>query len=142
VAEVYAGFICGYACALALTPLVAISLLRLSTTNATLGRLLPPGTSAVGLSVILHIGVAMGATAAGLLLGIVLKAMDSGRQMHFLLSRNAAFTVLVLGLVIALVAPVFMVLPRVRGAVLAGAFVTVLVFGWLMPFLASKAHFG
>src|SRR2546423_5250354 len=94
-AEVYAGFICGFALALVITPLLAFALLRLRASSETLGRLFPAGTSAVGLAVVLHLGVVLALTAAGILLGIVLKAMDSGRQVHFLFSHNVAFTLIV-----------------------------------------------
>jgi hypothetical protein len=140
-AEVFAGFLCGYISALVLTPFLALGLLRMRASSVVLARLLPAGTPAVGLMVILHTGLAMFWTGAGLLLGLVLKAMNSGHPVHFLLSRNVAFSLFVAGLVIAAVAPVALMSARHRHMVLISGGLVVLVFGWLMPYLAAWSTF-
>ena len=140
-AEVFAGLLCGFIAALVLTPLLAIALLKMRATSALLARLLPPGTSAAGLMVIVNGGMAFFWTAIGILLGLVLKAMNSGTPRHFLLSRNAAFTLFVAGVVLALAAPIAFVALRYRAVAIAGAAGMVLLFGWLMPYLADWSKF-
>jgi hypothetical protein len=140
-AEVFAGFLCGYVSALVLTPVLALALLKMRSTSDLLSRLLPPGTPAVGLMVILHTGMAMLWTAAGLLLGLVLMAMNSGHQVQFLLSRNVAFSFFVAGLTLATVAPIALVSKRYRRSALVGASLVVLLFGWLMPYVAAWSSF-
>src|SRR5438067_6600706 len=127
-AEVFAGFLCGYVSALVLTPILALSLLKMRATSELANRLLPPGTSAVGLMVILHTGMAMFWTAAGLLLGLVLKAMNSGHRVEFLLTRNLAFTFFVAGLVLAAIAPVVLLSSRHRRTAVVGGGLVVLLF--------------
>jgi len=141
VAEVFAGFLCGYISALVLTPILALGLLKMRATSDLANRLLPPGTSAVGLMVILHTGMAMFWTAAGLLLGLVLNAMNGGHRVQFLLIRNVAFTVFVAGLVLAAVAPIALLSSRYRRSALIGGSLVVLLFGWLMPYLAAWSSF-
>ena len=140
-AEVFAGFLCGYISALVLTPFLALLLLRMRTSSLVLARLLPAGTPAAGLMVILHAGMAMFWTAAGLLLGLVLKAMNSGHTIHFLLSRNAAFSLFVAGLVLALIGPVAFLSARYRRAAVITGGLVLLLFGWLMPYLAAWSSF-
>src|SRR5438067_12527083 len=113
-AEVFAGFLCGYVSALVLTPILALSLLKMRATSDLANRLLPPGTSAVGLMVILHTGMAMFWTAAGLLLGLVLKAMNGGHRIQFVLTRNVAFTLFVAALVLAAITPIVVLSARYR----------------------------
>jgi len=140
VAEVFAGFLCGYISAIALTPILSLSLLRMRATSALGARLLPPGTPAVGLMVILHTGLAMFWTAAGLLLGLLLHAM-AGNAHHFLLSRNAAFTLFVAGSVLALLAPFAVMFRQFRTSALVSGALVVVLFGWLMPYLAAWSSF-
>ena len=138
-AEVFAGFVCGYLLALISTPLLAIVLLRLRTGSELLGRLLPPGVSALSLSVLLHGALFLFWTAAGILLGLVLLAMgDAGDAVG---SLNPPFSLFVAGLTLALAAPVVIVLRAVRRPALICAVAAVLVFGWLMPYMAEWSNF-
>ena len=140
-AEVFAGFLCGYVSALVLTPILALSLLKVRATSELGNRLLPPGTSAVGLMVILHTGMAIFWTGAGLLLGLVLKGMNDGHRVHFLLIRNVAFTLFVAGLALAAVAPIVLLSSRYRRSAFVGGGLVALLFGWLMPYLAAWSSF-
>jgi len=56
-------------------------------------------------------------------------------------SLNGAFSLFVAALALALVAPLVVLLPAFRRLVLAGALLVVLVFGWLMPYLAEWSSF-
>jgi len=135
VAEVFAGFVSGYAMAVITTPMLSLLLVRLRMESALMSRLLPEGTSAVGLSVLLHGALAMFWTAMGLLLGLVLLLMnDSGSALG---SLNGAYTLFVAGLFVAIGAPLFAVLAPLRRQVALAIVVAILVFGWLTPYLAE-----
>lgn len=134
-AEVFAGFVSGYAMAVITTPMLSLLLVRLRMESALMSRLLPEGTSAVGLSVLLHGALAMFWTAMGLLLGLVLLLMnDSGSALG---SLNGAYTLFVAGLFVAIGAPLFAVLAPLRRQVALAIVVAILVFGWLTPYLAE-----
>ena len=134
-AEVFAGFVSGYAMAVITTPMLSLLLVRLRMESALMSRLLPEGTSAVGLSVLLHGALAMFWTMMGLLLGLVLLLMnDSGSALG---SLNGAYTLFVAGLFVAIGAPLFAVLAPLRRQVALAIVVAILVFGWLTPYLAE-----
>jgi hypothetical protein len=139
VGEVFAGFVCGYALAIASTPLLAILLLRLRTGNELMMRLLPAGTSTAGLGVILHGGLFLFWTAAGILLGLVLLAMGDTRSA--LGSAHPPFSLFVLGLALAFSAPLIALLPPARAFAIVAAILVVVIFGWLMPHMAGWSNF-
>jgi hypothetical protein len=137
VPEVFAGFIVGYALALVSTPILAMSLLKLRAESAVLARLFPAGTSATGLAVILHGGLMLTWTALGMLLGLLLLAMEG--EGSALGSPNAPFTLFVFGSVLAIVAPMFVLARPLRPLFAANAIAAVAGFGWLMPYMAQWA---
>ena len=73
-AEVFAGFVSGYTLAIVSTPVLAVQLLRLRAGSELFARLLPAGTNAVMLAVLLHGALFLFWTAAGIALGLVLFA--------------------------------------------------------------------
>jgi hypothetical protein len=137
VPEAFAGFICGYAMALALTPTLAYTLLKLRAGNGVLARLLPVGTSATGFAAILHMGLFFACTGLGMIFGLVLLAMDGAGGA--LGSPNGPYTLFVFGSVLAIVAPLFVLLPPLRPMMAANALLAVAGFGWLMPYMAQWA---
>jgi hypothetical protein len=136
---VFAGFVAGYILALISTPLVSLLLLRLRAGSDLLERLLPAGTSAVGVSVLLHGALALLWTGFGIVLGLLLLAMRGAGEGAG--SLNAPFSLFVAGLVLAIVAPVFVILRPLRRYVAGYALVVLLIFGWLMPYLAEWSTF-
>jgi hypothetical protein len=137
--EVFAGFLAGYILALVTTPLLAFGLLRLRTRSAWLARLLPPEVPAIGLMVLAHGALFMFWTAVGILLGLVLLAMqDEGGALG---SRNAAFSLFVSALVLMIAAPLVIAVRPLRQPALVCAVVAVVVFGWLMPYMAGWSKF-
>lgn len=138
-AQVFAGFVCGYILALAGAPILALDLLRVRASNSAVSRLMPAGTSVVALTVVLHGVLIIGCTGAGLLLGLLLYAMRHAEGA--LGSPNIAFTLFVFGATIALFAPAVVLAGRFRQQVLATAAVVFLLFGWLMPYLAEWSTF-
>lgn len=133
--EVFAGFVTGYAMAVITTPMLSFLLVRLRLESALMSRLLPPGTSAVSLSVLLHGALAMFWTAMGLILGLVLLAMrDSDSALG---SLNGPYALFVAGLFVAIGAPLFAVFAPLRCLVALTMVLAILAFGWLTPYLAQ-----
>ena len=63
-AEVMAGFVCGYGLALVVTPIAAIALVRARVSSPLLRQVMPGGTSLIAVSVILHTFAFLTLTAA------------------------------------------------------------------------------
>jgi hypothetical protein len=139
VAEVFGGFVTGYAMAVISTPLLSFWLVRLRLESALMAKLLPEGTSAVGLSVILHGALALFWTGIGLVLGLVLYGMrDAGEALG---SLNGPYTLFVAALFVALGAPLVGLLPPLRRMLVSGIVLAIIVFGWLTPYLAEWSSF-
>ncbi len=138
-AEVFAGFVTGYAMAVITTPLLSVWLVRLRMESALMARLLPEGASAVSMSLILHGALALFWTGVGLLLGLVLLGMRGAGEA--LGSLNAQYTLFVAGMFVALGAPLVVLLPSLRRVTLPGILLAILVFGWLTPYLAQWSSF-
>ena len=137
--EVFAGFVCGYILALVGAPALAVGLMRLRTSSQVVARLLPENAPMAALMVVLHGGLMILFTGAGLILGLVLLAMGDSRGA--LGSPNIAFTLLVFGLTWAAFAPVLILLKRYRTQASAAALLVLLLFGWLMPHMAGWSKF-
>ncbi len=135
-AEVFAGLICGYALALVATPVGAIALVRARATNEQLQRLVPPATSLVAISIILH-GLAMlTLTALGILLGLLLLGIENGNPAGGIGSPNRVFTAFIIATSVIAVAPLALFSRSPRLPLLAGGLLFAGMFGWLMPYLA------
>ena len=138
-AEVFAGFVAGYALALITTPLFSIALIRLRAGSPALARLVPAEVPFVGISVLLHGALMFFWTGVGLVLGMLLLAMkDSGEGAG---SLNAPFTLLVASLVLAVSAPLFVLAAALRQVVVVCALLALVAYGWLMPYLAEWSKF-
>jgi hypothetical protein len=135
VAEVFAGFIAGYAMAVLTTPMLSFLLLKLRMESPLMARLVPEGTSAVGLSVLLHGGLALFWTMMGILLGLVLLGMeDAGSALG---SLNGPYTLFVAALFVAIAAPIFALFAPLRRVIASAVVLAILVYGWLTPYLAE-----
>ena len=134
--EVFAGFIIGFALSLAVAPLGAILLIRSNDRTGLAQRLAPPGTNIIALSVVLHFAAMIVLTMIGLLLGMLLAALNGRRPDNGLGSPNAAYTLIVVALTAVLVIPALAV-PTVRRYCVAGALLFVVLFAWVMPWLAE-----
>jgi len=139
VAEVFAGFVTGYGMALVTTPLLSVLLVRLRMESALMSRILPAGTNAVSVSVLLHIALALFWTGVGLVLGLILLGMrDAGGAIG---SLNGPYTLFVAALFVAISAPLVILLPPLRRVTLGAVVVSIAAFGWLMPYLAEWSRF-
>ena len=136
--EVFAGFLVGYVLTVISTPLLAIALLRLRASSVMVGRLLP-GANILSLSVILHGTLFFFWTGIGIILGLLLLAMDGGGRA--LGSANAGFTLFVAGLTLAIMAPFIVILRPLRRVLIGLSLVMLVAFGWLMPWLAEWSSF-
>ena len=135
-AEVFAGFVIGFALSLAVAPLGAILLIRSNDRTGLAQRVAPPGTNIIALSVVLHFAAMIVLTMIGLLLGMLLAALNDRRPDNGLGSPNAAYTLIVVALTAVLVIPT-MAVPSVRRYCVVAALLFALLFGWAAPWLAE-----
>lgn len=134
-AEVFAGFVVGYAMSLLVAPMAAVLILRANRAGVA-QRIAPPGTNFVALSMVLHFGAMLLFTAAGMILGLSLHGIESRRPDGGLGSPNGVYTMMVVALTAVVVLPTAIV-PAVRRFTFAGALVFAAAFGWGMPWLAT-----
>lgn len=135
-ADVFAGFVIGYALALLAAPVTAIALVRSNDRTGLAQRVAPEGTSVVALSVVLHFAAMIVLTAIGLVLGMALNGIDARRPDGGIGSPNLVYTAMVLALTAVVVIPTLAV-PSVRRYALAGGAIFAAAFGWAMPWLAT-----
>jgi hypothetical protein len=135
-ADVFAGFLVGYAIALLLTPIAAIALVRSNDRSGFARRMAPPGTNVIALAVVLHTAAIISFTAIGLVLGMALAGIDERRSGGGLGSPNVVYTLMVVALTAVLVIPA-MAVPAVRRYALAAGAVFAAAFGWAVPWLAK-----
>lgn len=135
-AEVFAGFVCGYGLALAVTPLLAIALIRARVGSPLLQRLAPPETNLLALSMVLHTFAFFALTLVGLVLGLMLHGIEDQHPAGGLGSPNGVFTALIIAIAAIAVVPIAIALPRQRAVLLIGGTVFAITFGWLMPYLS------
>lgn len=137
--QVFAGFVAGYGLALLTTPVLAFLLFRLRANSELLLRIFPREAPMVAVALVLHGALTFALTGLGLVLGLVLLAMEDADGA--LGSLNWAFTLFVFAMSLAGAAPVFALLRPFRRVVAAYAVLFVAVFGWLMPYLAEWSKF-
>jgi hypothetical protein len=135
-AEVMAGFVCGYALALVATPVAAIAIVRARARSALMRQIAPPETSFVAISVLLHMFAMLTLTAIGVVLGLMLAGVEDKSPAGGLGSPNRVFTALILAIAAIAVVPIAAVMPRWRVPLLASGFVFAICFGWAMPWLS------
>ena len=138
-AEVFAGFVAGFALALVTTPLVAMALLGMRAGNGTIARLWPPEANLVAVSMIIHGFTSFALTGLGIVLGLVHLGMDGAATGAG--SLNAPYTLFVAALVLAIFAPLVAILSSVRPHLIAYALIAVAIYGHLMPYLADWSRF-
>jgi hypothetical protein len=135
-ADVFAGFVVGYALALLAAPIGAIALIRSNDRTGLAQRIAPEGTSVIALSVVLHFAAMIVLTALGLILGMALNGIDARRPDDGLGSPNLVYTTMVLALTAVIVIPALAVPAARRYALLVGV-IFAAAFGWAMPWLAT-----
>jgi hypothetical protein len=139
-AEVLAGFVCGYIVALAAAPAGAIAAIR--SRSPRVRAIVPPRTSVVALSVVLHGFAFLMFTAVGMLLGALLAALEEQAPEGGLGSPNLVFTALILACVAITIVPIAVAVPPIRRLALALGLGLIGLFGYLMPYLAAWSPLG
>jgi hypothetical protein len=135
-AEVFSGFVVGYALALAAGALGAIVIVRSNERTGLAQTIAPPGTNVVALAVVVHFAAMLLLTAIGMILGMALAGLEDRRPEGGIGSPNAIYTALVLALTAVVVIPTLAV-QEMRRFALAGALIFVIAFGWVTPWLAE-----
>lgn len=136
-AEVFAGFIVGYALAIIVAPVGAVWLISSNKQTGFAQRVAPPGTNVVALALFLHMLAFFVMTGLGLILGMALAGIEDRRPDSGLGSPNLVYTLLVVSLVAVVVIPL-VIMPWRRYALLM-ALLIVVAFGWAAPWLAQAA---
>jgi hypothetical protein len=135
-AEVFSGFVVGYALSLAIAPVAAIAVVRSNDRTGFAQRFAPEGTNVVALAVVLHFAAMLMLTALGMVLGMALAGLEDRRPASGLGSPNMVYTLLVLALTAVIVIPAIAI-PAIRRFALFGALIFAIAFGWAMPWLAQ-----
>jgi hypothetical protein len=139
VAEVFAGFVAGFIVSLVVAPLGAMGLLTMRARSPLLAAMLPTGVPAVSVTMLVHFALFFFCTGIGLILGMVLLAMEgAGRGLG---SPNAAYTLFVFGVLLAVFAPFALLIAPARRYVVGSAVIALVVFGWLLPYMAEWSKF-
>ncbi len=136
-AEVMAGFVCGFALSLAATPVAAILIVKARVTSPLMQRIVPEGTSLMAVSVLLHTFFMLTITAVGILLGILLAGLEDSNPVGGLGSPNRVYTAFILITTAVAVLPLSIASSRLRLPFVIGGLIFVAMFAWFMPYLAS-----
>jgi hypothetical protein len=139
-AEVLAGFVCGYIVALAVAPAAAIAAIRSRSTRVR--AVVPPRTSVVLLSLVLHGFAFLMFTAIGMLLGALLAALEEQAPEGGMGSPNLVFTALILACVAITILPIAVAVAPIRRPAVALGLGLIGLFGYLMPYLAAWSPAG
>ncbi len=137
--EVMAGFICGFALSVLVTPVAAIAIVRARGTSPLMRQIVPEGTSMIAVSVIIHLFAVLTLTAIGLLLGMLLVGIESSKPAGGFGSPNRIYTAFIIITALVAVLPLSIASARLRTPLLVGGLVFVATFAWFMPYLASWA---
>lgn len=135
-AEVMAGFVCGYALALIVTPVAAITIVRMRVTSERLAAVVPAGTSLIAVSVVLHLFAILTLTALGLALGLLLYGLEDGSPAGGLGSPNRVFTAFIVIATLIALGPPALIARRLRLPLAGIAIAIIAIFGWAMPYLS------
>jgi hypothetical protein len=139
VAQVFAGFVAGYGLALLTTPILAYLMFRVRSSSEVLMRMFPSDAPMVAVAMLIHGALTFALTALGIVLGLVLLAMEDADGAVG--SLNWPFTLFVAAMTLAGVAPIFALLRPFRRAIVGYSLLFVAGFGWLMPYLADWSKF-
>ena len=135
-AEVFAGFVCGYAIALLFTPLVALTIINARSRVHFLAKAIAPNISAVALTVPISLFAFLIWTAIGMVLGLLYRGAEQNIPQGGLGSPNLLYTALVLSFGMSALMIIALGLRRLPWQVLVIGVAFVGGFGWAMPHLA------
>ena len=136
-AELFSGFVVGYAFSLLFTAVAAVMVIKARSEVPYLSKAIAPNINAVQLAVPISLLAFLGWTLVGLVLGAVYSAARLNLAGGGLGSPNWPFTLAVLLATAAFLAVVYYAWRRVRLPVLLTAMAFAGMFGWGMPHLAE-----
>ncbi len=136
-AEIFAGFVVGYAFSLLFTAVAAMMVIEARSSVPYLAKAIASNISALQLAVPISLLAFLGWTLVGLLLGAVYRAARINLAGGGLGSPNWPFTLAVLLATIAFLAVVLYAWRRLRWRVVLTAAAFAAMFGWGMPHLAE-----
>ncbi len=138
-AELFSGFVVGYAFSLLFTAVAAVMIIEARSDLPYLAKAIAPNISAIQLAVPVSLLAFLWWTLAGLLLGSLYRAARLNLAGGGLGSPNWPFTLAVLLAALAFLGVVYYAWRRVRRSVLLTTVAFVGMFGWGMPHLAELA---
>ena len=138
-AEVFAGFLCGFALSIIATPPFAVWVLRSRDDIPFIRYAVPRGMPLTLLSVPIASFFFLIWTGLGLVFGMVLIAANDAQPHGGLGSPNLLFTVIILTTAFVIFFPFFALVRSARRLALFLAFSYVVLFGWATPILAHYA---
>ncbi len=136
-AELFSGFVVGYAFSLLFTAVAAVMVIEARSGVPYLSKAIAPNINAVQLAVPISLLAFLGWTLVGLALGAAYRAARLNLAGGGLGSPNWPFTLGILLATVAILAVVYYAWRRVRLPVLLTAVVFAGMFGWGMPHLAE-----
>jgi len=135
-AEVFAGFVCGYALALLFTPLAALTIINARSRVPFLAKAIAPNISVVALTVPISLLAFLIWTAIGMVLGLLYRGAEQNIPQGGLGSPNVLYTALVFSFGTSALMIIALGLRRLPWQVLVMGMAFVGGFGWAMPYLA------
>ncbi len=138
-AEVFSGFVCGFALSIIATPPFALWVLRARDQVPFIRNAVPPGMSITLLSVPISSFFSLLWTGLGLIYGMVLLAAENSHPNHGLASPNLLYTAFILLTTVIIFLPFYALIPTARRLALFLAITYVALFGWATPWLAHYA---
>lgn len=138
-AQVFAGFVCGFALSIIATPPFAVWMLNSRDDIPFVRSAVPKGMPVTLLSIPIASFFFLIWTELGLVLGMVLLATDNANSTGGLGSPNLLFTVIVLLTAFIIFLPFFALVRSARRLALFLAVSYVVLFGWATPILAHYA---
>ena len=137
-AEVFAGFICGFAYSIIVTPPFALWVLAVRDKIAFVRNAVPKGLNVFLISVPVSSFFFLVWTAMGLVFGMLLLAAEDAHPGGALGSQNILYTGIVAIFAFIVFFPFFVLVRPARRLALFMAVLFVAMFGWLAPFLAER----
>ncbi len=138
-AEVFSGFVVGYAFSLLFTAVAAVMIIEARSDVPYLAKAIAPNISTIQLAVPVSLLAFLWWTLAGLLLGLLYRAARLNLAGGGLGSPNWPFTLAILLASIAFLGVVYYAWRRVRRSVFLTTVAFAGMFGWGMPHLAELA---
>jgi hypothetical protein len=138
-AEVLAGFVCGFALSIIDTPPFAVWIVKARDDIPFIRNAVPKGMAPTLLSVPISSFFFLMWTGLGLVYGMVLIAAENSHPNDGLASPNLLYTLFILITAVIVFLPFYALIPSARRLALFLVLTYVALFGWATPYLAHYA---